>query len=60
MSRWLNRWQDAGAKRLMDFRELTAAIGRRLSLEERDGELLLRGEFDKQLFPVHAVAFGRS
>ena len=44
MSRWLDRWQDAGAKKFMDFRELAAAIGRRLSLEERDGELLLRVE----------------
>ena len=44
MSRWLDRWQDAGAKKFMDFRELAAAVGRRLSLEERDGELRLKVE----------------
>jgi hypothetical protein len=44
MSRWLDQWQAAGAKKLMDFRELAAAIGRRLYLEERDGALRLKVE----------------
>jgi hypothetical protein len=44
MSRWLDQWQVAGAKKFIDFRELAAAIGRRLYLEERDGELLLKVE----------------
>jgi hypothetical protein len=41
MSRCLDRWQTAGAKKLLDFRELAAALGRRLCLEERYGELRL-------------------
>jgi len=41
-------------------RELTAAIGRRLSLESADGELAPEGEFDKQLFLFMLFAFGRS
>ena len=41
MSRWLDQWQKAGAKRLMDFRELTAAIGRHVFLEEDDDALRL-------------------
>jgi hypothetical protein len=44
MSRWLDQWQAAGAKKLMDFRELAAAIGRRLHLEEHDGALRLQVE----------------
>src|SRR5262249_27631542 len=32
MSQWLDRWQEAGARKFMDFRELAGAIGRRLSL----------------------------
>jgi hypothetical protein len=34
LSRWLDRWQEVGAKTVMDFRELAAATGRRLSLKE--------------------------
>lgn len=41
MSRWLNQWQDAGARRLMDFRELAAALSRRFSLQARQGILRL-------------------
>jgi hypothetical protein len=33
VSRWLDRWQEAGAKRLLDFRELAAALGLRLRLD---------------------------
>jgi hypothetical protein len=39
MSRWLDLWQDARAKKLMDFRELAAAIGRRLSIAEDNDAL---------------------
>src|SRR2546427_606334 len=39
MSRWLDRWQEAGAKRPIDFCELAAAIGRHPSLEEDDAAL---------------------
>ena len=42
MSQWLDRWQEAGARKFMDFRELAAAIGRRLSLDEDDAALYLR------------------
>jgi hypothetical protein len=41
IGRWLDRWHDAGAKRLLDLRELAASVGRRLHLEERNGELRL-------------------
>ena len=42
MSRWLDRWQDAGAHRLIDFRELAGALGRRLYLDHIGDELHLR------------------
>lgn len=38
---WLDRWQAAGARRFMDFREVAAAVGRRLHLEPSDGALRL-------------------
>jgi hypothetical protein len=38
MSRALDRWATAGARRFLDLRELAAAIGRRLALEDRDGQ----------------------
>jgi hypothetical protein len=41
ISRWLDRWQAAGATRLMDFRELAAAVCCRLQLAERDNTLCL-------------------
>jgi hypothetical protein len=41
MSRWLDQWQAAGARKLIDFRELAAAIGRCLYLEEDRGALYL-------------------
>ena len=44
MSRWLDQWQVAGATKLIDFRELAAAIGCRLHLEECDGALRLQVE----------------
>jgi len=39
--KWLDRWHEAGARKFMDFRELAAAIGRHLYLEERDDGLHL-------------------
>jgi hypothetical protein len=41
MSRWLDNRQSAGAQRLMDFRELAAAVCRRLCLEDHHGKLHL-------------------
>jgi hypothetical protein len=41
ISRWLDRWQAAGATRLMDFRELATAVCCRLQLAERDNALRL-------------------
>jgi len=34
VSQCLDRWQEAGARRFLDFRELAAVVGRSLSLEE--------------------------
>jgi hypothetical protein len=51
MTRWLDAWQAAGAARFMDFRELAAAVGRRLetaddgavvTLEESNAPALVR------------------
>jgi hypothetical protein len=41
MSHCFDQWQDAGARRFMDFRELAAALSRRLSLQEYHGVLHL-------------------
>lgn len=41
ISKWLDRWQEDGARRLIDFRELAAAVSRRLYLEESDRGLHL-------------------
>jgi len=41
MTRWLDRWQEAGARRLIDFRELASAVGCRLTLHDTDGRLTL-------------------
>ncbi len=41
MSKWLDRWQKVGARRFIDFRELAAAVGRHVHLEDRDGALSL-------------------
>jgi hypothetical protein len=37
MAEHLDRWESAGARRFIDFRELAAAVGRRVALEEGDG-----------------------
>ena len=44
MSKWLDRWQEAGARRFIDFRELAAAVGRRLYLEQHVGDISLTVE----------------
>ncbi|HLJ93173.1 MAG TPA: hypothetical protein VKU02_08280 [Gemmataceae bacterium] len=38
---WLDQWQAAGAQRLMDFREWSAAVGRGLRLQERPNGVCL-------------------
>lgn len=42
ISKWLDGWRNAGAQRIIDFRELAAAVSRRLRLEESNGGLRLR------------------
>ena len=42
MSQALNKWQAAGAKRFMDFRELAAALCCRLELRQDQGSLRLK------------------
>jgi hypothetical protein len=42
MSQALDKWQEAGATRIIDFRELAAAIGRRLHVSEIQESLLLK------------------
>ena len=42
MTEALDAWQGAGADRLLDFRELAAAVGRQLSVEETASGLVLR------------------
>jgi hypothetical protein len=42
MTHWLDAWQECGAGRLIDFRELAAALGRTVRLEHRDGAYTLR------------------
>jgi hypothetical protein len=46
VSTWLDRWQDSGAQKFLDFRELAAAVSRTYSLEEhgREVRLMVRGE----------------
>ena len=41
LRRWLDAWADAGARRLVDFRELAGAVGRHLSLRGPPGDLRL-------------------
>ena len=42
MSQALDRWQESGVTRIIDFRELAAAIGRRLRVSETQKDLLLK------------------
>jgi hypothetical protein len=46
LARWLDQWRAAGARRLIDFRELAAGLGRRLSIEgpADDTELVVTSE----------------
>ncbi len=41
MTRWLDAWQNAGARRFVDYRHLASALGKTLSLRETRGELQL-------------------
>ena len=41
MTTWLDRWQEAGARRLIDFRELASAVGCRLALDVTGSQLTL-------------------
>jgi hypothetical protein len=41
MTKWIDCWQRAGARRLIDFRELSSALGCRLSLEQNADQLRL-------------------
>jgi hypothetical protein len=41
IERWLERWQAAGTRRLIDLRELAAVVGRGLCIEESRDELRL-------------------
>ena len=40
--KWLDAWQAVGARRLVDFRELSSAIGRTVTLANQAGSLRLR------------------
>jgi hypothetical protein len=55
-SRLLDRWQDAGAKRLIDLRELATMVSRRLSLEDREGGITLVVEGDNAPEPVRPLS----
>jgi hypothetical protein len=41
IGKWLDCWQEKGAQRLIDFREMAASVGRVLTLEETHGQLRL-------------------
>jgi hypothetical protein len=58
MGRWLDRWQAAGARRLLDFRELAAAVGRRFQLEPSAGGPFLRVTNDGAPTLVRPVTVG--
>lgn len=51
MSKWLDRWQAAGARQFMDFRQLAGAVSRTFSLEDHNDEicLMVRGDCAPQL-----------
>ena len=51
----LDKWQDAGARRLIDLRELATMVGRRLFLKEHAGEVILEVESDNAPEPVRPL-----
>jgi hypothetical protein len=55
MSGWLDRWQEAGARRLIDFRELASAVGCRLTLESDVGQLKLTVDREAIPAPVRPI-----
>jgi hypothetical protein len=61
VGRWLDRWRECGARRLLDFRELAAAVGRRLDCEVRAGavSLAVRGTAAPPLVRPLRIAFRR-
>ena len=55
MTQWLDRWQEAGARRLIDFRELASAVGCRLTLEGDARQLRLTVERETIPAPVRPI-----
>jgi hypothetical protein len=55
MTQWLDRWQEAGARRLIDFRELASAVGCRLTLEGDARQLRLTVDRDAIPAPVRPI-----
>jgi hypothetical protein len=55
MTQWLDRWQEAGACRLIDFRELASAVGCRLTLEGDARQLRLTVERETIPAPVRPI-----
>jgi hypothetical protein len=55
VSRWLDAWQSAGATRFIDFRELSAALSRRLYMPEHSGERLELHVSDEGDTPIRPV-----
>ena len=52
----LERWQDAGASRLIDLRELATMVSRTLYLKEHDGGTTLEVESDSAPEPVRPLS----
>ncbi len=42
MTRWLDRWEESGAQKFFDFRELAATIGRQYFLQDDDDSFSLK------------------
>ncbi|MBA2556125.1 MAG: hypothetical protein H0V12_02070 [Chloroflexi bacterium] len=55
LTEWLDRWQTAGARRLLDFRELASTVGRHLHVENRQGGMQLRITSDGAPRPVRPI-----
>jgi hypothetical protein len=54
--RLLDKWEDAGARRLIDLRELASMVDRRLYLKEHDGGITLEVESDNAPEPVRPLS----
>ncbi len=55
MARWLDRWRDAGARRLIDFRELAAALAVRIGAADEGGQLTLTVRRTDHVAPVRPI-----